>query len=98
MQQVTFQEYLNHRLSNAFQVEDPYEQLEYVLTATEDPSYETRIASIRFKASARFFEAIQSYRQSLEKSGMIFKGIKFRGEPIVSAKQIRKDFITQTLR
>ncbi len=33
MQQVTFQEYLDHRLSNGFQVEGPYEQLEYVLTA-----------------------------------------------------------------
>ena len=32
MQQVTFQEYLNHRLSKSFDVEDPYEQLEYMLT------------------------------------------------------------------
>ena len=33
MQQVTFQEYLDHRLGKEFQVENPYEQLEYVLTA-----------------------------------------------------------------
>ncbi len=33
MQQVTFQEYLNHRLSKEFEVENPYGQLEYVLTA-----------------------------------------------------------------
>ena len=95
MQQVTFQEYLNHRLSDTFQVENVYEQLEFVLTASEDPSYETRIASIRFKASPRFFEAIQSYRQSLELSGMIFKGIKFRGKPIVSAKQITERFYSK---
>lgn len=54
MQQVTFQEYLDHRLSKAFQVEGPYEQLEYVLTAADDPSYRTRMASIRFKASNHF--------------------------------------------
>lgn len=92
MQQVTFQGYLNHRLSDAFQVENVYEQLECVLTKSEDSFYETRVASIRFKASPRFFDAIQSYRQSLEQSGMIFKGIKFRGEPIVSAKQMKERF------
>ncbi|MBU8878392.1 UvrD-helicase domain-containing protein [Bacillus sp. FJAT-29790] len=92
MQQVTFQEYLNHRLSDTFQVENIYEQLEFVLTALGAPSYQIRTASIRFKASHRFFEAIKSYRQSLELSGMIFKGIKFRGKPIISAQQIRERF------
>ena len=57
MQQVTFQEYLDHRLSKEFQVENPYEQLEYVLTAANTPSYRSRLASIRFKASSRFFES-----------------------------------------
>ncbi len=92
MQQVTFQEYLSHRLSDAFQVEDNYGQLEYVLTAVNDPSYQTRIASIRFKASTRFFETIKTYRNSLELSGMIFKGIKFRGKTIISSKQITERF------
>ncbi|QGH36142.1 AAA family ATPase [Gracilibacillus salitolerans] len=92
MQQVTFQEYLNRRLSKDFQVENPYEQLEYVLTATNTPSYRSRLASIRFKASTRFFEAIQLYRQSLELSGMLFKNITFRGKPIVTAQQIAERF------
>ncbi|TDL77971.1 RNA polymerase recycling motor HelD [Peribacillus frigoritolerans] len=92
MQQVTFQEYLYHRLSGSFKVEDPYEQLEYVLTAADDPAHRTRTASIRFKASALFFETVKAYSQSLEESGMIFKGIKFRGKPFVSAKQIEDRF------
>ncbi|MGE8205427.1 RNA polymerase recycling motor HelD [Heyndrickxia sp. NPDC080065] len=92
MQQVTFQEYLDHRLSRAFQVEGPYEQLEYVLTAADTPSYRTRTASIRFKASTRFFETVKTYRQSLELSGMLFKGIIFRGKPIVTANQIEERF------
>lgn len=92
MQQVTFQEYLDHRLTDSFQVEDPYEQLEYLLTGAEDPSYSTRTASIQFKASIRFFEIIKNYRQSLEQSGMIFRGVKFRGETLVSAKQISERF------
>ncbi|PGL72844.1 RNA polymerase recycling motor HelD [Bacillus sp. AFS055030] len=92
MQQVTFQEYLVHRLSDAFQVEDNYEQLEYVLTAMDDPSYKTRTSSIRFKASTHFFETIKAYRQSLELSGMVFRGFKFRGKSVVTAKQIYERF------
>ncbi|WP_394190894.1 RNA polymerase recycling motor HelD [Paenisporosarcina quisquiliarum] len=92
MQQVTFQEYLNHRLSKEFQVENPYDQLEYVLTAKGTTSYRSRVASIRFKASPTFFEAIQSYRKSLELSGMLFKDLNFRGKPIVTAQQITERF------
>ncbi len=92
MQQVTFQEYLDHRLSKKFQVENPYDQLEYVLTAANTPSYRTRLESIRFKASSRFFEAIGSYRQSLELSGMVFKDITFRGKPVLTAQQIAERF------
>lgn len=92
MQQVTFQEYLNHRLSKNYQVENPYDQLEYVLTATDSPSYHSRVASIRFKASPLFFDAIESYRESLEISGMQFKDLIFRGKPIVSKEQIAERF------
>lgn len=92
MQQVTFQEYLDHRLSKEFHIENPYEQLEYVLTATNTPSYKSRVAGIRFKASLLFFEALHSYRKSLELSGMVFKDIMFRGRPIVTAQQISDRF------
>lgn len=92
MQQVTFQEYLDHRLSREFHVENPFEQLEFVLTAENTHSYRSRIASIQFKASTRFFEAVQSYRKSLEVTGMLFKDISFRGKPIVTAQQIAERF------
>lgn len=92
MQQDTFQEYLDHRLSKEFDVENPYEQLEYVLTAANDPAYELKIASIKFKASRNFFEVIESYRKSLESSGMLFADLTFRGEPIVTAQQIEERF------
>ncbi|MFD1738644.1 RNA polymerase recycling motor HelD [Bacillus salitolerans] len=92
MQQVTFQEYLDHRLSKEFQVENPYEQLEYVLTAVNTPSYRSRVVSIRFKATTRFFEAIKSYWESLELSGMVFKGISFRGKTIITSKQLAEKF------
>ncbi|WNF24864.1 RNA polymerase recycling motor HelD [Mesobacillus jeotgali] len=92
MQQATFQEYLDHRLGKEFDVENPYEQLEYVLTAKGDEPYKARVAGIQFKASIHFFEAIQSYRKSLEVSGMVFKNIRFRGDAIVTAQQIQDHF------
>lgn len=92
MQQVTFQEYLHHRLSKEFEVENPYEQLEYVLTEAHTPAHSIRVANIRFKASTRFFEVIKAYRKSLEFNGMIFKDIHFRGQPILFAQQIGEQF------
>ncbi|RCX21488.1 Rep family ATP-dependent DNA helicase [Fontibacillus phaseoli] len=92
MQQVTFQEYLDHRLSDTYEVEDPYGQLEYVLTAAEDPEYRTRLAAIRIKASVSFFELIQAYRSSLEQGGMRFKSLQFRGETLISAEEMAEKF------
>ncbi|MCM3618357.1 UvrD-helicase domain-containing protein [Sutcliffiella horikoshii] len=92
MQQVTFQEYLDHRLSKAFQVENPYEQLEYVMTEKDSPGYNARLSGIKFKASLRFYDTIQSYIESLGSRGMTFKDISFRGETILTAKQISERF------
>ncbi|WP_130860639.1 RNA polymerase recycling motor HelD [Gracilibacillus phocaeensis] len=92
MQQVTFQEYLLHRLRKMFQVENAYDQLEYVLTTTDSPAYRARVDGISFKASIRFLEAIQTYRKSLESSGMLFKHIRFRGETIATAQEIADRF------
>ncbi|MDN4607739.1 RNA polymerase recycling motor HelD [Sporosarcina highlanderae] len=92
MQQVTFQEYLNFRLSNEFKVENPYEQLEYVLTGENTSFYQSRVAGIRFKASTPFFEAIESYRRGLETAGMVFKDLLFKGKPLISRREIEERF------
>ncbi len=92
MEQVTFQEYLDHRLSKAFQVENPYEQLEYVLTKRDSAGYSSRLAGIKLKASLRFYDAIQVYIEWLASEGMTFKDITFRGETIVTGEQIAERF------
>ncbi|AZB43086.1 helicase [Bacillus sp. FJAT-42376] len=92
MQQVTFQEYLDHRLETEFQIENPYDQLEYVLTEEDNPFYRTRMAGIQFKAGHHFYKAIQSYRDSLEFSGLVCKGVIFRGKPLVTAQQMEDRF------
>ncbi len=94
MQQATFQEYLEHRLGVQFKVEDPYTQLEYVLSASADTDYEARMASIRFKATADFYSLIKSYHQSLSDSGLQFRPLRFRGRTLISAKAIETQFYT----
>lgn len=89
MQQVTFQEYLTHRLGKEFQIENPYDQLEYLLTTMDTA---TRVAAIQFKASVCFFEVIKSYKESLGLSGMLFQDIIFRQKSIVTAKEIAAHF------
>ena len=97
MQQVTFQEYLDHRLSKAFQIETPFDQLEYVLTSEDHPSYRARMKGIQFKASYSFFEAITVYRETLETAGLLFKDITFRGESVISANEISEMFYSHHL-
>ncbi len=92
MQQVTFQEYLDHRLSDKYEVEDPYGQMEYLLTAADDSEYRTRLAAIRIKASVSFFEMILAYRSSLEQSGMRFKSLHFQGETLITAEEMAEKF------
>lgn len=92
LRQTTFQEYLNRRLKRQFTVEDPFDQLEYVLTAKDDPMYDTRIEGIRFKSSCHFSTGLRLYADQLLTRGMRFKRLVFRGTVIVSAEQMRNRF------
>lgn len=90
--QTTFQEYLGHQLGQFFRLEDPFTQMEYTLTAVNEPSYSSRIAGIRFKSTLQYMRILERYVSYLSHTGMIFKNIKFRGETILSAQTIRKRF------
>ncbi|MCH1639310.1 UvrD-helicase domain-containing protein [Paenibacillus timonensis] len=92
MQQTTFQEYLEHRLGREFQLEDPFVQIEYVLSAPEDDAYQARVDGIRFKSSVQFLHAITRYKELLEQKGMIFKPLRFQGKEIVGAEEIARQF------
>ncbi|MFC3884009.1 RNA polymerase recycling motor HelD [Bacillus songklensis] len=92
MQQTTFQEYLDHRLGQNFHLEDSLSQMEYVLTAMNEPGYEARMEGIRYKASIGFMEAIDKYAESLKQEGIIFKDVKFRKKVLISAERIKEEF------
>ncbi|QMV42350.1 RNA polymerase recycling motor HelD [Cohnella cholangitidis] len=92
MQQTTFQEYLGFWLESAMRLEDPFDQLEYVLAAQPTKAYEARLQGIRYKASEAFLQALQSYANWLCREGMKFSGIEFMGRELITAKQMESQF------
>jgi DNA helicase II / ATP-dependent DNA helicase PcrA len=92
MQQTTFQAYLEHRLGHTFEVEDPFSQLEYILTSTQAPGYSTRLRGIDYKSSVSFLRVIQSYKDALEHDGMVFAPVMFGNRVILSPQQISDQF------
>ncbi|MEC0127963.1 RNA polymerase recycling motor HelD [Paenibacillus pabuli] len=92
MLQTTFQEYLERRLGREYQLEDPFIQLEYVLTGTEDPQYEARMSGIRFKSSDSFLKVITRYKDSMLTEGMKFKPVRFQGRAVVTAEAMAEKF------
>jgi Superfamily I DNA and RNA helicases len=92
MQQTTFQEYLGYWLGGEIQLEDPFDQIEYVLTEQESRGYEARIEGIRYKASEAFLHALQRYAQWLGREGIRFKSIRFQGRDLITAEQLTDKF------
>lgn len=92
VQQTTFQEYLEHRLSRQFKIEDPFVQMEYVYSSTAEAGYDAKMQAISYKATADFMQIIDRYAAYLKQAGMKFKDVKFRGETIISADNITQKF------
>ncbi|MBT2291338.1 UvrD-helicase domain-containing protein [Paenibacillus albidus] len=92
MQQTTFQEYLDHWLGRAFRLEDPFDQIEYVLTEQSTQGYEARLQGMGYKASVDFLQALRNYTQWLKQEGMRFTSIRFRDRDLITARQMESKF------
>ncbi|KGE17228.1 RNA polymerase recycling motor HelD [Paenibacillus wynnii] len=92
MQQTTFQEYLAYWLGSTMRLEDPFEQIEYILTSKVSQEYEARMIGMKYKASEDFLHALQNYAQWLEKEGMCFHSIRFRERELITAEQMNSQF------
>lgn len=97
MQQATFQEYLEYGLGAELRLEDPFDQIEYVLTEQSTREYEARLKGIEYKASAAFLQALQNYAEWLGQQGMRFKSIRFRDRDLISEKQLEARFYSYDL-
>ncbi|WP_460319766.1 RNA polymerase recycling motor HelD [Paenibacillus sp. YSY-4.3] len=92
MQQTTFQEYLEYWLGSTLHIEDPFDQIEYVLTEESTQTYKARLSAIQYKASEVFLRALQSYTLWLGREGMLFNSIRFRDRDLITAEQMKAKF------
>ncbi|AJY76689.1 RNA polymerase recycling motor HelD [Paenibacillus beijingensis] len=92
IRQTTFQDYLEHRLGKQFQIEDPFQQMEYRLNGHNDPGYEARMSGIRYKNSELFLDDMLRFGKQLEKSGMMFKSVRFRSRTLITQEEMRAKF------
>lgn len=92
MQQATFQEYLKTRIGRKYELEDLFDQMEYLLASQHEEDYDVRLASIRYKSSLSYKELIDEYAKELSTEGMMFKDIVFRDEVLFSKEQISEYF------
>lgn len=94
MQQTTFQDYLTHKLSDTgLKLEDPYDQLEFILTGTEqDPAYKARMQSIPYKTSAAFLSVIEAYGEKLKHGGIRFLDLSVGKKVLITAEELSERF------
>ncbi|MEW9702801.1 RNA polymerase recycling motor HelD [Paenibacillus sp. SI8] len=94
MQQTTFQDYLTHKLSGTeLSLEDPYDQLEYVLTGTDqDSAYQARLQGIHYKTSAAFLQVIEAYGEKLKTGGLRFRDFAVGKKVLITAEQLSERF------
>lgn len=88
MQQATFQEYLLSRFGAEYELEDPFAQMEFLLAAEKDESYQERVEGIRFKASLEFKELLDQYAQKLSRETLVFKSLILKKRTIISKQEI----------
>lgn len=92
MQQTTFQAYLEYRLGREFELEDVFTQTELLLNASDTPTHRARLAGITYKSSVPYLDVIRSYKDLLEREGMMFRPVVFQGRVIVSGDAMAAQF------
>lgn len=92
MQQTTYQQYLEHRLGASFTLEDPFAQMEYILTGIHQPEYNDRISAIRLKSGTDFMNVMDDFIDSLGEANLVFDDIRFRGGKLIAKEAIEEQF------
>lgn len=92
LQQTTYHNYIETRLEKEFSLENPFSQMEYILTSLNNELYQARMANIRYKSSVEFKCVIDRYVKLLSSENLCFKKITFRGETLVSSESISEYF------
>lgn len=90
MLQTTFKEYMHKALGDELKKEDYYDMMEYILASKDRPTYQKRIRNIKYKSSTEFVNILKEYTAYVGKTDRGFKDIIFRGQLIISAKDLQQ--------
>lgn len=92
MQQTTFYEFANEAISYEYVLENMTEHMEYLLTGYNDPSYEVKTNSVKFKLSSGFLEVVKKYLQYVEEQMIKFHSIEYLGNVIITKEELEELF------
>lgn len=92
IQQSTLFEYVESQLGNQYKVEDPYTQLEELFLLNQGQQETIRTSGIRYKGSLAFFDSIEAYASRLNREGMHFQPLTFRGRVLISEQEMEEVF------
>ncbi|MFC5469828.1 RNA polymerase recycling motor HelD [Cohnella suwonensis] len=92
MRQMTFRELVEARLGRRFEVEDLFSQTEALSDENGENAGEARERAVRYKGSEHFFATVETYLKKLEKGGVRFRPLRFRGMSIATEEEIAERF------
>ncbi|MBT2214852.1 AAA family ATPase [Virgibacillus dakarensis] len=92
IRQITFQEYLEAKMTDKLVVESPFQQMEYSLTEENDEACTVRRKSIDYKSSLTFKSDLDEFISQLQNEGLLFRNITFRKQVIIAKEEIRDYF------
>lgn len=92
VRQTTFLHYLEAGIGSLFDIESPFEQMEYVLTEADNEDYAIRLKAIDYKSQLSYKAILDDFVSNLENEGLEFKNITFRKDILISKQQISDYF------
>lgn len=92
MRQTTYMDYAEERLGELFLLEDPFDQMESILTHEDGKELVIRMEAIQYKSSLAFKELIDKHIADLTYQGLLFNDITFQDRTIISAEKIKERF------
>jgi DNA helicase-2/ATP-dependent DNA helicase PcrA len=92
MRQMTFRELIEARLGRRFQVEDLFTQTESLSASEGTSEGKAREGAVRYKGSEHFFLTVERYFERMEREGVRFRPIRFRGQTIASVEEMYEKY------
>ncbi len=92
VRQTTFLDFLENQIRHPFTIESPFEQMEYVMTRTNQQNDSIRMKNIDCKSDLSFMRLLDGFIDHLNTQDIQFRNITFRGEVLISKEQISDYF------